>query len=258
MVEVYYRRAFAAGRSALGRVLDYAALRLVLFCAAFLFFRPRTVKLYAALLLAGVALAAAMLLLRFVRESRYARFCEREKRRLRDELLSQRLMLLPEARFTEIIAPLFATGPFCALQCAEKADADALLAFLRRFPQNRPLTVCSTAGFAKSALAFAAQRPDELHLVEERALLDAAGRTELAPTEAEIAAHIRAKESARRERKRSVRLAPFADGGAKKYLAAALVLTLASFLTRYALYYRMLAGFCMLLAGAGLALKRAK
>lgn len=42
---------------------------------------------------------------------------------------------------------------------------------------------------------------------------------------------------------------------AKKYLLTGLVLLAASFLTRYTLYYRMLAGLCLTIAAAG-ALRR--
>ncbi len=253
-VELYYRRVFSAGRSALGRALDYIALRLVLFCAAFLFFRPRVTALLPALLLALTVLMAAMLLLRMVREACFTRFCAREGARLRGEILSERLMLLPERRFAALAAPLAGDCTPCFMQCAEAADANALLACLRAEGSHKKLAVCSTAGFSASARAFAAARPERLMLIETSTLIAAAEKTELRPSEAELCAHIIRMETGRRAQNREKRRAPFAEGGAKKYFLAAAVLVLASFITRYSLYYRMLAGFCMLLAVTGLAL----
>ena len=73
----YFKRRRYGGRSALARALDYAALRLILFAAVFLCLRAEVGAARAAVL-ALIALCAASLLLRALREALMARFVRGE------------------------------------------------------------------------------------------------------------------------------------------------------------------------------------
>ena len=97
----YFKRRRYGGRNLFARTLDYIALRVILFVAAFLFFRlhldtPRSA------LLAALSLAVASLLLHVAREIAMARFIEKETIRIRRFLMRERLMFLPEAAFLEL------------------------------------------------------------------------------------------------------------------------------------------------------------
>jgi len=74
--------------------------------------------------------------------------------------------------------------------------------------------------------------------------------------EEQIGAYIENALAEEKTRRQRLEARPFADQRAKKYLLAAFVLTLVSFLTKYSIYYRMLACVCMLLAAAAFFINR--
>ena len=252
--ERYFRRQFAGGRRLIGRLIDYAALRAVLFLAFYFFFKARVHPPAIVWLLAGISLLAAALLIRVVRECLYARFKQREKRRLFNELLKNRLMLLPTNEFLRLCDSLleFARIP-CPLQCAAPAGPDDILRFVRA-AGDRPITIFSTAGYTREAEAFAARDDCDVRLTPVARLLDAAVHSRACPEESDLAAEIARLASSERAKRRLAAAAPLSSVRLNKYLIAAAFLTGASFLTGYALYYRLLAGLCMLLAALTAAL----
>ena len=81
--DAVFRKRFGGGRSLFARALDYFAIRAVLFAAAFLYFRTLVESVRIAAALSLIALAAAMVGMRIVREARYARFLLHERARIR-------------------------------------------------------------------------------------------------------------------------------------------------------------------------------
>ncbi|MDO4572026.1 MAG: hypothetical protein Q4C13_01555, partial [Clostridia bacterium] len=85
----------------------------------------------------------------------------------------------------------------------------------------------------------------ELELIPPEKLIEAAERQGLRPDMDAVFAHILREEAQRKQRKSRLGGLSFRPGAAKKYLVTALLLFALSFLSRYALYYRMLAALCM-------------
>ena len=248
----YFKRRRYGGRSALARALDYAALRLILFAAVFLCLRAEVGAARAAVL-ALIALCAASLLLRALREALMARFVRAELLRIRALLLCERLPYLDEADFLLLCRRASGCEEPAAMQRAEPLGADALLPLLRR--PGGETAVCASAGFTAAAQAFAARAPRRARLIGPEELAAAAQPDDpFYPDDGAVEAYIASQRPARAALR--VRLRQAADalrtaGEGKKYLLLAALLLLASFLTRYALYYRMLAGLCLAIAAAG-------
>ena len=253
----YFKRRRYGGRSAPARVLDYVALRLILFLAAFLFFRLRMDAAHAAIL-AAIALAIATLVLHVVRDVTMERFVQRELRRIRTLLMRDRLMFLEPEAFRSLCRRAGNCDRPVALQRAEPVGADVLLPLLRGGNQAPPV-VCSSAGFTPAAEDFVRRAPQRATLIGPDALVEAARETDaLWPDDEAVHAYIAAQlQQHPRPRARLQELLSGAGAAtrAKKYLLTGLVLLAASFLTRYTLYYRMLAGLCLMIAAAG-ALRR--
>lgn len=256
-LDQYYRREAAGGRSAFGRALDYAALRLILFVAFLLFFRSRLAEEAAALTLAGISLAAAMLLLRVARILRLERFTKRETARIRGTLLADKLMRLPEDAYYGLVSSLAEPGAAVyPLQRAEPADADAVLSALRAHGDAARIAVFCTSGYAKSARLLAERSDPPVKLIPPDTVSRAVRGSVLTPSDEEVQRAIEQRLESRKAAKRSVQRRPFAGGLSGKYAFTALLLTAASFFTGYALYYRMLAGICMLFSVLGVLLSR--
>ena len=254
----YFRRKRAGGRGRLALILDGALFRLILFTGAYLFFGTRLPGSEArALLLAGVFLLMCELAFRVVSEIRLEAFMQKELRRIRRLLTVDRLLLLDGPGIRALCAPLVARGETpVLLQRTAPADGDAVIAALRTRRGKGRVGILACGGFTPDAEALASRSGGMISLYPADVLLGGAAEAGLTPSAGEVRAYI-AAELPRMEKKRRPRLpAPFAPGRAGKYLLAALALTAASFLTRYALYYRMLAGLCGAVASLGVFLNR--
>lgn len=236
----YFRRGCAGGRSVLARAVDYLALRALILAGAFLFFRQRVSGVLWALLLAVLSLLLGMVLLHIVYELRFERYVNKEMRRLRRHLLSQKIALMDKKALLPIAASLSAGDTPALLFCTAPVQADALLPLARKKDVK---TVCATAGYSPAAEAFAAQAG--LRLIPLGALLDAAVKHGLEPNNQDIYRHILQAEALKRQKRPRLSGLLFAGGNAKKYLVTGLVLLALSFLSRYTLYYRLLATACM-------------
>lgn len=236
----YFRRGLAGGRSALARAVDYVVLRLLILAGAFLFFRQRVGGLLWALLLALLSLLLGMVLLHIVYELRFERYVAKEMRRLRRRLLSQKIALMDKRTLLPIAQSLSGDKTPALLFCAEPVSADALLPLARK---KGVTMVCATAGYSQGAESFAAQAG--LRLIPLGALLDAAAAHGLAPGNHDIYRSILQEEANKCRKRPRLSGLLFAGGSAKKYLVTGLILLALSFLSRYTLYYRLLATVCM-------------
>lgn len=260
----YFKRRRYGGRSTLARALDYTALRLILFIAAFLFFRLR-VDTVRAVILAAIALTISALLLHVVRDVTMERFIKKELRNIRRVLMREKLAYLDEEAFLSLCKRAGSCDDPIPLQRAEPVGADTLLPLLRH-NTARTVVVCSSAGFTPAAETFvsrsSAMRPQQrARLLGPDALIAAAGPNDaLWPDDEAVDAYISSE--LRLGAKMRARLKEFFGSGAwggasaKKYAITALILLAASFLTRYTLYYRVLAGLCLTIAATAVFFRR--
>ena len=255
-LERYFRKKCAGGRSGFARAFDAVSLRLLLAAAAFLWCRPYF-PLWAAAALALTAAALLSLALGAANAWRLTRFTARETRRIRGVLLCDRLTMLSASEAIQLTAPLCAEGETpLPLFGASEATADQLIAGLKRHAPEEKLAVFSAMGYGASARALARRLPERLRLCEREALFAAAEKAGMRADDAAVHAFIRAELTAGKRRRAHIRAQTFAPGGAKRYLLTAAALTLLSFVTRYPLYCRMLAGLSLTLGAASAAMHR--
>lgn len=253
LAEAALRKRFSRGRSALARALDYTLLRLMLLAGAYLYFSGAVEKTGAALLLSLLFLALCMVVLRIVREVRYDRFVRRETARVKQLLLTDRLLLLPVRRIRELCGPLCAPGETpVLLPCTGQAGPDEVVQALRSSRSKGPLALFAMAGFTGEARSLLLRTGNRARAMDPGPLRKAAAEAGLPPTDGDVRtylANLARQEQALRKSRRTLRL----DGGyGGKYLLTGLLLTGLSFLTRYGLYYRLLAGVCMTIGGLSL------
>ena len=252
----YFRRRYAGGRNAFARILDYVALRGILFLCAYWLFLPRFGRSGKTLLLAAIALAIAMLILRMGREIAFERFVKKETARIRRALLSDALAIADPQTLIGLVSSLCPFGETpVALARALPIDADTLLEVVRKYRGSGAIHVFGCTGYQPQAVSLAERSNGLLTLHAPEELFAAAKRAGMEPDEACVMEYIASAERQRRRKRRMLRqqASPFAVMSGKKYFITALVLLGVSFLTPYALYYRMLSGLCMTIAAGSAA-----
>lgn len=243
-VERCLQKRFSGGRSIAARVIDYIALRLIVFAGAYLLFASQGFRTPVALALALLVLGLISLLMRIRRELAYARFAHAERARIARQVELDEIVLLPRARLLALCRPLLNAGESAALLvCAAPADENALLNAVR---DARAGSVCvfSTAGYTKKAEALAC-RLDGVRLCDTDALLQQAQAFGSRATPEQVDARIRADLHEQKSRRARSFAFSFPRNAVSKYAFASLMLLACSFFTRYTLYYRILAGLCM-------------
>ncbi|MDR1619892.1 MAG: hypothetical protein LBS18_04425 [Clostridiales bacterium] len=264
-IKEYYRRGYQGGRGKFARVLDVVLLHAVFMAACYIWFYYHMGRLWPALLLTGLTSLLLFLAAHLWRSIRFERFVARERARLADIVQKERLLLLNEKSFQEICrhAALSLnetdTGRlFCVRRAAKLNEDDVLTAFYAAQKEKAAaLVICSVAAPDERAGALLKRLPARVTLIGKEALLRAArGIDGYAVNDADIEAYIHSEIAAKKERREKLPAQPFVPGNAKKYLLCGLFLTAASFLSGYTLYFRLLAGVCLLLSAATFALNR--
>lgn len=250
----YMRKKMSGGRSTFALAVDYVVLRLLVFVASYFLFLPQFERRATSILLAAITLALAMLILHMANEIWYARFYKNELRRVRKQLLQDRLLLLDMQTMIPLISALCPedTTPV-VLQRALPIDANQLLALVRTHPGCGTLHVFSCSEYDETAKSFAARTNGALVLHAPEILLAAAEEGGKSPSDADAIRSIHAQilfQKQQRRKRKPIR--DYVSGGARKYSMIALLLMGLSFVTDYALYYRMLAAFCMGVAARGM------
>lgn len=253
IIDGYFRRRAAGGRSAFARGMDYALLRLILFGGAYLYFASVTGKRLPSLLLALIVLLLCMVVLKIAREIRLERFTLRERQRIAALLTGERLLLCSKAAFAALARPLCGADETpLLLPCMGKATGDAVLSAIRESGAKKQMVLFAAWGFTCEARELAGRQGERVRLGDGQALHTAAKQAGLSPDPEQVEDYILQQEKQRKAEKVRHTSMAFMPGQGKKYLLTGLALAALSFLTRYGLYYRMMAGLCMGLAGAHL------
>ncbi len=264
-IKRYFKQRQSGGRSSAARTLDGIMLRLVFAAACYLWFRYNIENNVAVILLTAVTTLLFLAAAQLWREISFDRFVQREQERLSDTVLRERLLLMPTEAFDALCKRIVSQMPdmedaflWCAQHAAPLAEDDILGAYRAAQSQNSlRLTVCSLSPCSAAACALMNRLPIHADCIKPELLLRLARQTEgYSISQNDIETHIHSSQSARKERRASMQAQPFASGRSKKYLLCAAVLVAASFLTGYALYYRLLAGLCLLLSASSYVLNR--
>ncbi|MDD3919751.1 MAG: hypothetical protein PHO41_01045 [Eubacteriales bacterium] len=261
----YYREQKSGGKNGVARAVDYIALRLVFAAGLYAWFAFKIPNTLAAVVLSAVTFILVLLACRLWRLLALERFIRKERARLAELLLLEKLLLLPPTQFQAVIDALFYSREDCVnayafgLQRAALIGEDLLLiAYHRALAANADMLVLyGTAPLSEKAAALLRRLPIKSEFVPPAALAEALAKQELLEvSEAEIDGYIISRSAARAEIRKTMQKGVLSGARSLKYLVAAGVLVLASFLSGYALYYRLLACLCLLLGSVSFLLTR--
>jgi len=262
----YYKRRMYHGRSTAARALDFVSLRLILFIACYLWF----LSLVHNQLVSGVLSITAVLMFSVVmallHSLRLDRFIEKERRRLVGETLREQLALMPKQEFARLTqqaaqalpdydaaggTPRYRGNPCLvyAMQQLSPPSLDDMLTVYRaaRRKQVTEVLLYTAVPAGTDAESFVRRLSEVSIRLQPPDVLVELCREQQKETLAEELIEKKISDAAA-EKKRK-RAQPFAKGQTRRYLVCAAMLLAASFLTRYALYYRLLAGISLALAG---------
>lgn len=262
----YYKQRMYHGRSALARAFDFFTLRLVFLLSCYLWFLSLVHNQLLAGMLSAIAVLMFSVVMSLINSIRLDRFIEKERARLNDENLREQLALMPREEFMGLAwraaekrsdietvdGALRLHGEPCILYPVQQfspLSADDMLSIYRVARRQKAVHVLLYTAVPAGAEAesFCRRLSEiQIHIESPEALLVLCREGVTPDTADELVKKKLEDAAAEKKRKRAQ---PFAAGQARKYLISALVLLLTSFLTRYALYYRLLAGVCLCLAG---------
>ncbi|HWR22285.1 MAG TPA: hypothetical protein VN366_02310 [Feifaniaceae bacterium] len=261
----YYKQRQHGGRGAAARVADGVVLRVVFAAGCYLWFRHNVANEMVVILLTALTTFLFLVAMRLYRQLSFDKFVQKEKERLTDVVLCERLMLLPEEEFFALsrriveLLPGFENAHLTCIQRASQLGEDDILAAFHAAQKEgaEQMVLISLSNCRDQALALLGRLPVRVELVPIPMLLRMARQLEgYAVTDEDVETHIRSLMGAQRARRERMQAEPFGAKHAKKYLVCAVVLTLSSFITGYALYYRLLAGVCLLLSATSFVLNR--
>ena len=261
----YFKQQQHGGRGSAARTMDGIALRLVFAAACYLWFKYNVENQVAIILLTAVTTLLFLAAAQLWQEISFDRFVQRERERLLNAVLRERLLLLSAGSFRDLCKRILEqiTGQdeayvWCVQRAAPLSEDDILQAYrAARSHDALRLCICSLSNCSPPASALMNRLPIHTEILKPDLLLQMARQTEgYSVSQSDLETHIRSSQVQRREKRAQMQAQPFAAGRAKKYLLCASVLIAASFLTGYALYYRMLAGLCLLLSATSYMLNR--
>ena len=270
----YFRRAYAGGRSAFARVSDGALLAAFAAAVCYAWFLSQVgnhlLALFLALIAAGMLIVCAMLW----RSIRFDSFVEKHTAALRKEAILEALLLLPR---NEVMDILLGSDPLLRLTrsvkpCregffAELPGGKALFALLQKHPSEKVhpsellglhrlalanacarIELYSTAEYEPetSALAGKLAVPPQLH--PPAALIDLAQSQNLLPEESVIQEAVESSIRRHSEAMESLKKGALVPANTRRYLYAAGIILVSSFITGYRVYYPLMASLCLCLA----------
>ena len=273
----YYKRRMYRGRTQFARLFDFIALRIVFFVAAYLWFLNTVTNQLLALILSVISLLMFVIVLKLFADIRLDRFIRRERERLSKKSYFEQMVLLDRTEFASLCRAYLNTldnvrfeGEDCfidgqaylifTVQQLEPLKSDSVLHayHLARKRELEHVLLFCTSAISAEAEAFRRRLSEvDVHIVEPEKLVKVLLGSEEAEDATERVDRILQSEIERERSERKQALSqPFAPGRARRYLFAGAALIGASFITSYALYYRILGGVCFMLAGTSFWLNR--
>lgn len=267
-VLAYYKRRMSGGKSPVARALDFVALRALFFAACLLYFRSVANNLAVSLFLAAVATAVLCIVLHLVNQWRLDRFILRQRQRLYEQYLRERLMLLPRDEFLLYAHKHLNTlpgyrakegevtfrGKPCRVHVIQQPEPLGPGALLGAYQAARAagaarLAVFSAGPVPEATYAFCRRIMDvAVEVFPPEALVKLLSQQREPDEEQRIDAIIQGEIDAERAERQERLRSPVGSGRARRYLFAAGILLVGSFFTAYAIYYRIASGLCLCLA----------
>ncbi|MDO4567978.1 MAG: hypothetical protein Q4B99_03350 [Clostridia bacterium] len=247
----YYKKSLYRGRSKIGRAIDFMFMRLLLFCALYLFFLS-SVRDSAAIVLALAGLALLSALIEAIKRRVLARHISHQRAKLRREYQQIDMLTSSSDALLECCKRALPNTDWHLYvhQSLREVNEDCLLSAYRAAKDagKSKIAVFTVAALTKEAVAIERALGEctfRFYLSEEfiALALDCGLVTQI--DDAEVDARLLASLAKDKKGTRFTRIKPFLRSRAMGYVVLAGVLFLLSFIMRYALYYRMMALLCM-------------
>ena len=252
----YYKRKMYGGRSMVARIVDFIALRLILFVCMYLWFKSSVSNSIMALLLSAATLGFLCVAIELIKSIRLDRFLTKERRRFGGELLRKKLLLFTKdeqlshiRRFVKAHPDTFSDHHLIYTACkAAPVSEDDLLSACRA-ARNRGctcVTVFHTSEIDKrAALACNGYQELRFQFVSLEAILSQEEKSRLTPGNVEIDKSVLQELRLQKAKRKETASLTFSSGRIWYYLLAAAGLFAASFFVKYPLYYRLVAAACV-------------
>ncbi len=256
LLKRYYKNRLYKNRTAFARALDFIVLRLIIFAALYLWFKSKNTPSGLSVTLSIIATLMCSVAIELIKSMRLDRFIKKERIRLKREHALQTLLILDRGEFARIARFCFerteGQGLLFAVQKAAPLDPDDVLRAYRMAKQKHAdaIHVFSATNANDSAVKMAGRFNDvDVNIHGPDNILEYADELGLyVDVETLEAALIDGMIEEKRNRRRR-KMVVFTSARARNYLLIALGLIALSFTTRFALYYRLMAGICVIFAG---------
>lgn len=252
----YYKRRLYKGRTALARGVDFIALRLVMLCAAYLWFSSEVESTVMAVILSVTATLTASVAAELIKSIRFEHFITKERKALAAKLFRERLVQLTHAEFFELVrgyvvehADAFAPDCLvCTVQSAAPVSEDDVLRACRSAKAKGTDKVCvfTASSVSKQAVSLSTRLNGmEVSFVTADELVAHGEAQELLPGDEAVDAAVLAVAKRERERRKKAVSKPFERWRMRRYIFVAVGLFALSFFVEQALYFRLLSAACL-------------
>lgn len=256
LVSRYYLRAFHRGRTAVSRIVDFIAMRLVLLAAGYLFFSTKVDNGYMAGALSLAVTLFVSAVAELVKSIRMERFVSRERKRFSEKLFHERLVRLTREEFMKLVRGYLTEdgspySPDCLVypvQTAAPVTVDAVLLAAREGRKRKlPEIVVITSSSVSDEARDAASRCEDskISFVTAEELTRYGEAMALLPGEEETEKAIASFMRDERAKKKKRFSEPFAPGRLRRYIVVSLCLFALSFFVEYTNYFRLLSALCL-------------
>lgn len=260
----YYKERISGGRSYFARFIDAIALRVLIFLAAWVWFRASDLAGYISVFLSCIVVALASIALKLIREMRFERFIKRERESIAREEAHLKLTTSPEAEFSAAAQRIMREDGVDSkchavfIQRLSEVGADDIVKCYR---EAQTLGACNAVIFASSEVTNEAREIVErlsginLKLYDAKEIITRIAAAESISDE-EIDAIIMRRMEKKRNRLNRMRTGIFSGAQTKRYMILAGVLFALSFISPGGLYIRAIASLSLALAGTSAILER--
>lgn len=256
MILSYYKRRLYKGRTALARAVDFIALRLVMLCAAYLWFSSAVESTLMAIVLSATATLTASVAAELIKSIRLERFIMRERKALSAKLFRERLVQLTREEFYELVRGYVIEHIdefnqdclVCTVQSAAPLTEDDVLRACRsaKARGTNMVSIFTSSSVSKEASALLSRLEGmEVGFVTADELVAHGEAKELLPGDAAIDAAVLSLAERERERRKKSVSRPFESDRMRRYIFVSIGLFALSFFVEQALYFRLLSAACL-------------
>lgn len=254
IIRQYYKRRMYKGRSAVARALDYIGFRLIAFGALYLWFYSIAPNQLLTVTLSLISVAIISIAAELYKSLKMESFIKKERTLIAEKHMQVYFTLMPREEYIKAVQSVLMEDEtfIYAVQAAQELEPDAILNIYRMAAQRgaKTIKIVTTNDVGEKAASYARTLPDiDIKILSAVSVLGKGDSPFFSVTEEEIDGHILGEYILMHSRRKLLRTVPFQKIRTRRYIITALVLIAVSFITEYALYYRLLASACLSFAG---------